>query len=166
MAKLELVIDRHYEKIHCYVVRRLNYPLILGIPWMKKHNIKPDFRDRSILFSPDSCGPQCLPCRLPCLVYGSQPKRVVHSAIIDGISISTVSIGEFCDDLVEDGASEAFVFWPKGQGKPESEDEGPHALNCSALNPEDFREFMNKKSDTDPLSNGVIGKKYYQAVTN
>lgn len=152
MAELELVIDRHYEKIHCYVVRRLNYPLILGIPWMKKHNIKPDFRDRSILFSPDSCGPRCLPCRLPCLVYGSQPKRVTHSAIIDGISISTVSIGEFCDDLAEDGASEAFVFWPKEQDKPESEDEEPHALNCSALNPEDFDKFMNRKSDTDPLS--------------
>lgn len=152
MAEIELVIDRHYEKICCYVVRRLNYPLILGIPWMKKHNVKLDLRDRSVSFSPDSCGPQCLPCRLGCTVYGSEPKRVTHTAVIDGISISTVSLSEFCDDLQDpQGIDEAVLLWPKGN-QPSCEDEEPHSLNCSALNSEDFEKFMSKKPDTDPLS--------------
>jgi hypothetical protein len=79
---------------------------------MKRHHVKPDFCDYSVTFTPDICA-LCLPCKIPCTVLGTQPKRVTHSTIVDGISISTVSLGEFCEDLQSDDLSEVILFWPK-----------------------------------------------------
>jgi hypothetical protein len=95
-----MVIGKHYKRICCYVAPKLNYPIILGIPWMKRHHVKPDFCDYSVTFTPDICA-LCLPCKIPCTVLGTQPKRATHSTIVDGISISTVFIRRVLRGLTE-----------------------------------------------------------------
>jgi len=63
--------------------------------------------------------------------------------VIDGVAISTVSLAEF-EDLL-DNVNECVLFWPKGNRPNNSEDDELHALNCSALNPEDSDKFIVAK---------------------
>ena len=152
VATIPIVIGMHTEQITCYVAPRLSYPLILGIPWMTRHDIRPDLRTRSVTFSPEVCGPKCLPCREHNIVY-SQKSPVSKEVVINGISCQTVGITEFCD-IIQEGDGEAIVFMPTGTNE-DCEDQEPHCLNCSsasaaAINPVDYERFMKGKAPTDP----------------
>ena len=153
IATFPIVIGMHTEQVTCYVAPKLSYPIILGISWMTRHNVRPDWRTRSVVFSPEVCGAECLPCREPCTVF-SQRTPVPKEVFIDGVSCKTVGLTEFCE-LIQETESEAVVFLPKDT-REECEDQEPHSLNCSslrsaAINPADFDKFMKGKDKSDPL---------------
>ena len=151
-AEIPLVIGLHTEKVYCYVVPKLVYPLILGLPWLSKHDIRPNTRGRCVTFHPSSCPKECLPMREPCSVFSNKTVKPAKAVDIDGISCSTVGIGEFCELIQEDGA-EAIAFLPTNHHET-SEDTEPHALGLSsarlaAANPADYDKFMNADNSTD-----------------
>lgn len=36
-VELDLTVDDHKELLTCYMAPKLNYPLILGLPWLSRH---------------------------------------------------------------------------------------------------------------------------------
>ena len=84
-------------------------------------------------------------------MLGAQSKHATHSTIINRILIFIVSLADFCEDLQAQDNSEVILLWPKDFINLDIDNE-LHALNCSALNPEDFKKFINKKTDTNPFT--------------
>jgi hypothetical protein len=56
-VKIQYTIGDHHETLTTYLTSLGHYPLILGIPWLKKHNITINFTKNNIQF----CLPSCLP---------------------------------------------------------------------------------------------------------
>lgn len=127
-TEIGCAIDQHREKLVCYVAPKLDYPIILGLPWMTEHGIVPDFRSRSITLSSANCGESCLPCRHDVTVYSTKaPIMKLPVACINGLSIQPVDIHRFCD-LQEPDVGEAVIFWPINTPQ-DCEDIKPHACH-------------------------------------
>jgi hypothetical protein len=57
---VELTTNNHWEmiKLHCITIG--NSLIILGLPWLKKHNPKINWREGKVIFDSDKCGKECL----------------------------------------------------------------------------------------------------------
>jgi hypothetical protein len=57
---VELTTNNHWEmiKLHCITIG--NLPIILGLPWLKKHNPKINWREGKVMFDSDKCAKECL----------------------------------------------------------------------------------------------------------
>jgi hypothetical protein len=57
---VELTTNNHQEtiKLHCITIG--NSPIILGLPWLKKHNPKINWREGKVMFDSDKCAKECL----------------------------------------------------------------------------------------------------------
>ena len=60
-AMVTMVINDHREdiKLHCITIG--NAPIILGLPWLRKHNPSIDWKEGRIVFNSEKCGKNCLP---------------------------------------------------------------------------------------------------------
>jgi hypothetical protein len=54
-VEIQCTIGDHHEILTAYLTSVRHYPLILGIPWLKKHNITINFAKNDIQFSSPSC---------------------------------------------------------------------------------------------------------------
>ena len=54
-VSLSLDYDGHKEKISLYVTVLGKHDVILGLPWMKKHEIIPDWKNKKLLPTSESC---------------------------------------------------------------------------------------------------------------
>jgi hypothetical protein len=84
---LDCTISDHHEKLITYVVSIGHYPLILGIPWLKKHDISINFPKMDIQFP------------LPnCLAHWSKitPTPIKEITIPQNNKICTISTTSFC----------------------------------------------------------------------
>jgi predicted aspartyl protease len=54
-ATVELIINNHREtiKLHCITIG--NSPIIVGLPWLKKHNPQINWKDGKVLFDSEKC---------------------------------------------------------------------------------------------------------------
>jgi hypothetical protein len=59
-ATVELIINNHREtiKLHCITIG--NCPIIVGLPWLKKHNPQINWKDGKVLFDSEKCAKECL----------------------------------------------------------------------------------------------------------
>jgi hypothetical protein len=57
---VELTTNNHQEmiKLHCITIS--NSPIILGLPWLKKHNPKINWREGKVMFDSDKYAKECL----------------------------------------------------------------------------------------------------------
>jgi hypothetical protein len=57
---VELTTNNHREmiKLHCITIS--NSPIILGLPWLKKHNPKIIWREGKVMFDSDKYAKECL----------------------------------------------------------------------------------------------------------
>jgi hypothetical protein len=53
------VIGDHHQCLIAYIVSIGHYPLVLGIPWLKKHNININFAEMDMQFPSPNCLPHC-----------------------------------------------------------------------------------------------------------
>jgi hypothetical protein len=58
-VEIQYTIGDHQETLTAYLTSLGHYPIILGIPWLKKHNITINFAKNNIQFSSPSCLPHC-----------------------------------------------------------------------------------------------------------
>jgi hypothetical protein len=58
-VEIQCTIGDHYESLTAYLTSLGHYPLVLGIPWLKKHDVTINFTKNDIQFS----SPGCLPHR-------------------------------------------------------------------------------------------------------
>jgi hypothetical protein len=56
-VEVQCIIEDYYETLTAYITSLGYYPLILGIPWLKRHDITINFTNNNIQFS----SPGCLP---------------------------------------------------------------------------------------------------------
>lgn len=57
----DIIIDQHIETQVPYFFTKLgHYPIVLGIPWLRKHNITTRWQQNSLSFSSSYCQEHCL----------------------------------------------------------------------------------------------------------
>jgi predicted aspartyl protease len=57
---VKLTTNNHRETIKLYCITIGNLPIILGLPWLKKHNPKINWREGKVMFDSDKCAKECL----------------------------------------------------------------------------------------------------------
>jgi hypothetical protein len=60
-AMVTMVINNHREEIRLYYITIGNSPIIIGLPWLWKHNPNIDWKEGKITFNLEKCGKNCLP---------------------------------------------------------------------------------------------------------
>jgi len=60
ITKIGLSINNHHEMIPAFVTTLGGYHLILGIPWLKHHDVKIDFASNSLTFESEYCLKNCV----------------------------------------------------------------------------------------------------------
>jgi predicted aspartyl protease len=55
LVKLPMKIGKHREEISAFVTSLGQYPLVLGIPWLQKHNVKINFKENELIFDSLEC---------------------------------------------------------------------------------------------------------------
>lgn len=76
-AILDLQIGAHRETISLFITPLAEEnPVILGIPWLQKHNPAVDWNTLDLKF--ENCGPRCLPPGTPTLAPPRHGKLAPH----------------------------------------------------------------------------------------
>jgi hypothetical protein len=57
---VELIVNDHREKIKLHCITIGNSPIIVGLPWLCKHNPTIDWRKGKVIFDSDKCVKECL----------------------------------------------------------------------------------------------------------
>jgi hypothetical protein len=56
-VKVQCTIGDHHETLTAYITSLGHYPLVLGIPWLKRHDVTINFANNDIKFSSAGCRP-------------------------------------------------------------------------------------------------------------
>jgi hypothetical protein len=91
-AMVDLTINNHYETIRLHCITIGNVPIIVGLPWLRKHNPNIDWREGRITFNLARCAKECLI---------SSP----HATIVS----EEKATGEYYKDTVQDAVSKDMV---------------------------------------------------------
>jgi hypothetical protein len=57
---VELIVNDHREKIKLHCITIGNSPIIVGLPWLLKHNPTIDWKKGKVIFDSDKCARECL----------------------------------------------------------------------------------------------------------
>jgi hypothetical protein len=57
---VELIINNHYETIRLHCITIGNMPIIMGLPWLRKHNPNIDWREGQVTFNSARYTEECL----------------------------------------------------------------------------------------------------------
>jgi hypothetical protein len=57
---VELIVNDHREKIKLHCITIGNSPIIVGLPWLRKHNPTIDWKKGKVIFDSDQCVRECL----------------------------------------------------------------------------------------------------------
>jgi hypothetical protein len=57
---VELIVNDHHEKIKLHCITIGNSPIIVGLPWLRKHNPTIDWKKGKVIFDLDNCARECL----------------------------------------------------------------------------------------------------------
>jgi predicted aspartyl protease len=60
LAKLPLNIHGHREQLPAFVTQLGHYPLVLGIPWLRRHDVAIRFSSNSVTFDSEYCWKNCI----------------------------------------------------------------------------------------------------------
>ena len=61
VAEITMDLEGHVEKLFLYVTGLKNYPIILGHPWLRRHNAIADFGHNTLTFASPYCLTHCCP---------------------------------------------------------------------------------------------------------
>jgi predicted aspartyl protease len=59
-ALVDLTINNHYETIRLHCITIGNSPIIVGLPWLRKHNPNIDWKEGRVTFDLPKCVKECL----------------------------------------------------------------------------------------------------------
>jgi hypothetical protein len=57
---VRLTTNNHWEMIKLHCINISNSPIILRLPWLKKHNPKINWRAGRVMFDSNKCAKECL----------------------------------------------------------------------------------------------------------
>src|SRR6266566_2610671 len=76
LAYLEIEINEHKEKSPFFVTKLGHYPIVLGIPWMKYHDVAIRFSSNTVTFDSPRCKKECLSTTETPISIGQKPKSI------------------------------------------------------------------------------------------
>jgi hypothetical protein len=59
-ATVTLTINDHQEEIKLHCITIGNSPIIIGLPWLRKHNPNINWKEGRVTFDLEKCGKTCL----------------------------------------------------------------------------------------------------------
>jgi hypothetical protein len=59
-AMVTLTINDHWEEIKLHCITIGNLPIIIGLPWLWKHNPNINWKEGRVTFDSEKCGKTCL----------------------------------------------------------------------------------------------------------
>ena len=68
VAESTMVLDGHIERLFFYVTGLSQYPIVMGLPWLRHHAIDVNFGHNSLTLSSPFCLNHC--CQSPVKIYG------------------------------------------------------------------------------------------------
>jgi hypothetical protein len=74
VVRFALAIGEHIEELTAFVTKLNHYALVLGIPWLKKHDVTVRFASNTFIFD----SPQCCGHRQPIVVQGVEQVEEVE----------------------------------------------------------------------------------------
>ena len=73
IVKVFAKIGNHEEELPAFLTTLGHYKVVLGIPWMRDHDVKLDFAENSLEFMAEKCRTTCM--KTPAKVYSELPKH-------------------------------------------------------------------------------------------
>ena len=92
VAKAQLKIGQHTEALPLFVTKLGHYPMVLGNPWLKLHDVQIGFRANTVTFDSDYCLSHCL--KEPIMVSGISspiPEYRPPVALVGGAAFSRMT---------------------------------------------------------------------------
>jgi hypothetical protein len=89
---VDLTINNHYKMIRLHCITIGNAPIIIGLPWLRKHNPNIDWREGWLTFNSARCAKECLI---------SSP----HATTVS----EKKAMGEYYRDIAQDAVSQDMV---------------------------------------------------------
>jgi len=68
VAESTMVLNGHIERLFFYVTGLSQYPIVMGLPWLRRHAIDVNFGHNSLTLSSSFCLDHC--CQSPVKIYG------------------------------------------------------------------------------------------------
>lgn len=59
MTKITMTIDKHVEEIPMFITNLGHYPIVLGIPWLRRHDVSIHWAKNTVSFDSDYCLQYC-----------------------------------------------------------------------------------------------------------
>ena len=88
-VRIGLDINGHFETVESFVTQLGHYPLVLGIPWLRHHNLVIDWANDTIDFVSPRCTTTCAPRPIRAQTFDIPPPRK------GPINISAISFTAF-----------------------------------------------------------------------
>ena len=138
-ANVNLTINKHSEQIHLEVAPIGKHDIILGLPWLEKHNVQVDWRNRTITGWSNDCNTNCFPTSIDALEVERLSPEVVPptyatpgSIGADLYSTQTISIPPGQRGLVGTGISVRLPEGTYGRIAPRSGLALKHSIDVGA----------------------------------
>lgn len=152
---LDLSIRMHCERMPLLVIRLGHYPIVLAIPWLRRHNPLVKFSANTLIFNSSFCTKQCLSSQAPqfsARVSGRTPANPTTSLYLHRNRNSTTVKAPAMD--IQMIGADAFQFFTKRSGMQIfllSNFAIDKALNTKHSN-SDIQIVLDGKPTIDPLT--------------
>ena len=132
---LKLTIDQHLEDLTFHVTRLAGWNLIVGKPWLRRHNPSIDWTMNSVNFSSGFCHAHCLPTRDP-------PQESKKPLGISMISRAALRVA-----ILQPGAECFVIYLMARDGKVELKTTGLDL--ATQLIPQEYHEYLSVFSEEE-----------------
>ena len=73
VAETTMVLGNHVEKLFLYITGLNQYPIILGLPWLRRHEVDANFGSNTLTMSSSHCLKHC--CASPVVIHALTRKE-------------------------------------------------------------------------------------------
>lgn len=74
-VEITFSLGTHLTTVFAFVTDLGKYNIILGMPWLEKHDPLPSYKHRYLHFNSDHCTTHCIPNHRPTTVYSNQTPK-------------------------------------------------------------------------------------------
>ncbi|KAH0611537.1 uncharacterized protein H6S33_010802 [Morchella sextelata] len=93
IVDVSLDIHGHREIASCFVTKLGHYPIVMGIPWMRRHDVTIRPKDNLLIFDSRNCCQHCSLSGTTVTVHGiSIPPPEHHTVVVSAVEKSTVDV--------------------------------------------------------------------------
>ncbi|KAH0607596.1 uncharacterized protein H6S33_002630 [Morchella sextelata] len=93
IVNVSLDIHGHRETASCFVTKLGHYPIVMGIPWMRRHDVTIRPKENLLVFDSRNCCQHCSLSGTTVTVHGiSIPLPEHHTVVVSAVEKSTIDV--------------------------------------------------------------------------